>query len=242
MLLYRYLLNSQVGSRRKISSFIKSGQVKVNDKIVKNPTVEINTTKDRVLLNNKPVMLMAEEKEYILLNKPAGFICTLEDRHAKKKVMDIIDSQQRLYPIGRLDKNTRGLLLLTNDGELANRLMHPSYEVEKVYRAFVKPMFKKSDIRRFEQGVVLDDEEKVAAKVNSVVDDRKERGSIVELTIHQGLKRQIRRMFSALEYKVHDLIRIRVGNITLSGLEEGKYRKLTPKEIHELKIIVGIRK
>lgn len=240
MLLYRYILNCQIGSRRKSTDYIKSGQIKINGKITQNPVVEIDADKDIVLFDNKRINPVVSQKIYILLNKPAGYICSLKDRHAKKKVLDLVDIKERIYPIGRLDKNTRGLLLLTNDGELAHRVMHPSYEIDKVYEVFTKPYLKAADVKKLEKGVEIDEGVTVSAEINSVKHDEVKKGSLVNLTIHQGLKRQIRCMFSILHYRVYDLIRLKVGNIELKNLEEGKYRNLSEDELARLKNMVGI--
>ncbi len=240
MLLYRYILNCQIGSRRKSTDYIKSGQIKINGKVTRNPVAEIDADKDIVLFNNKRINPVVSQKIYILLNKPAGYICSLKDRHAKKKVLDLVDIKERIYPIGRLDKNTRGLLLLTNDGELAHRVMHPSYEIDKVYEVFTKPYLKAADVKKLEKGVEIDEGVTVSAEINSVKHDEVKKGSLVNLTIHQGLKRQIRSMFSILHYRVYDLIRLKVGNIELKNLEEGKYRNLSEDELARLKNMVGI--
>jgi 23S rRNA pseudouridine2605 synthase len=241
MLLYRYLLNCQVASRRKSNDYIKTGQVKVNGEVVRNPIAEIDERKDAVLLNDNLLKQADDKKVYIILNKPPGYICSLEDRHAKNKVLDLVDVRERIYPIGRLDKNTRGLILLTNDGELAHRVTHPSYEIDKVYEVFVKPFLKAVDIKKLEKGVEVEEGVVVAAEINSVRHDETKKGSLVNLTIHQGLKRQIRYMFLALHYKVHDLIRLKVGNLELKDLKEGKYRNLTQDELAKLKDMVRIR-
>ncbi len=240
MLLYRYILNCQIASRRKSNDYIKSGEIKVNGKVVKDPILDIDADKDIVLFNNKRINPVISAKVYILLNKPAGYICSLKDRHAEKKVLDLVKIKERIYPIGRLDKNTKGLLLLTNDGELAHRVMHPRYEIDKVYDVFVKPFLKAPDVKRLEKGIEIDEGVMVSAVINSVKHDEVKKGSLVNLTIHQGLKRQIRYMFSALHYRVYDLIRLKVGNIELKNLEEGKYRNLNQHELTRLKSMVGI--
>ena len=241
MLLYRYVLNCQIASRRKSNDYIKSGQIKVNGEVVKDPIAEIDAKKDNVLFNNKPMNPTVSQNVYILLNKPAGYICSLKDKHAKNKVLDLVDIKDRIYSVGRLDKNTRGLLLLTNDGELAHRVTHPSYEIDKVYKVFIKPFLKGADIKRLQKGVEIEEGVKVSAVINFVEHDEVNKGSSVNLTIHQGLKRQIRYMFLALHYKVYDLIRLRVGCIELKNLEEGKYRHLTQDELTQLKNMVGIK-
>jgi len=241
MLLYRYVLNCQIASRRKSSDYIKTGQIKVNGVVEKNPVAEIDPDNDIVIYNDEPLKFVVSQSIYIILNKPVGYICSLEDKHAKNKVLDLIDIKERIYPVGRLDKNTKGLLLLTNDGTLAHRIMHPSYEIDKVYKVFVKPFLKAQDIKMLEKGVEIEEGVIVSAVINSVEHDEVNKGSSVNLTIHQGLKRQIRYMFLALHYKVHDLIRLRVGNLELKDLEEGKYRNLSQSELTQLKNMVGIK-
>jgi pseudouridine synthase len=240
MLLYRYLLKAQIASRRKCSACIKEGHIKVNGKVLRDPRVDIDEVNDTVLLNNKAIKLEEKEQIYIALNKPAGYICSLKDRHAKKKVVDLIDIKDRIYPVGRLDKNTKGLLLLTNDGELAHRVMHPRFKIDKVYEVFIKPYLKKDDIRRIEKEVTLEEGQKVNAKVNTYNHDSENKGTVLKITIHQGLKRQIRRMFAALGYRVFDLIRLKVSNIELGQLRPGQYRNLNKNEVIDLKKMVGL--
>jgi pseudouridine synthase len=240
MLLYRYLLNAQIASRRKCSEHIKEGHVKVNEKVITDPTIDIDEINDIVHLNDEAITQVKKGKIYIALNKPAGYICSLKDRHAKKKVLDLIDINERIYPVGRLDKNTKGLLLLTNDGELAHRIMHPSFEIDKVYEVFIKPYLKKDDIRRIEKEVFLEEGQGVNAKVNSYQHDNENKGTILKITIHRGIKRQIRRMFAALGYRVFDLIRLKVANIDLGQLKPGQYRNLSSKEVLNLKKMVGL--
>jgi 23S rRNA pseudouridine2605 synthase len=230
-----------VASRRKSNDYIKTGQVKVNGEVVSNPIAEIDEKKDTVLLNDNILKQAEDKKVYIMLNKPPGYICSLEDRYAKNKILDLVDVRERIYPVGRLDKNTRGLILLTNDGELAHRVTHPSYEIDKVYEVFIKPFLKAVDINKLEKGIEIEEGVIVTAKINFVRHDEAKKGSLVNLTIHQGLKRQIRYMFLALHYKVHDLIRLKVGNLELKDLKEGKYRNLTQDELAKLKDMVGIR-
>ena len=181
-----------------------------------------------VALDGKP--LAPEPREVYALNKPRGVVSTAKDTHGRRTVIEFVPSERRLYPVGRLDADTTGLILLTNDGELANRLTHPSFEVDKTYRARVKPSpVSEASLRRLREGVDLDDGRTAPAKVRQV------EPGVLEITIHEGRKRQVRRMLEAVGHRVEALERIAFGPLRLERLSEGDYRRLTPAEVERLR-------
>lgn len=176
-----------------------------------------------------------EEKVYILLNKPRGYTSTRSDPHAKQTVLDLVRGvDEFLFPVGRLDVDTSGLIILTNDGELANLLTHPSHEIEKTYVAIVRGYLTARSLSRLEQGVELDDGLTAPARARLISWSRKDNTSTVEITIHEGKKRQVRRMLQALGHRVAKLTRVRLGTLDLGGLGEGEHRKLTSMEVARL--------
>lgn len=238
MRLQKFLSAAGVASRRAAERLIAAGRVKVNGTTVKKMGFVINPAMDIVEVDNRPVR-PADEKEYILLNKPAGFITTLADPYGRPTVAELVkDCDRRVFPVGRLDMNTSGLLLLTDDGELAHRLAHPSYGVEKEYIARVKGQLTAETLRRLAEGIKLADGITAPAVVRLI----KSTGtsSTVSLTLKEGRKRQVRRMLEAVGHPVIDLKRVRFGGIKLSGLEEGHWRRLTGEEIKSLKELVGL--
>ena len=221
-----FLSRSGACSRRTALDIIFAGRVCVNGRRVTEPSVEVFPEKDRVLLDGRPVGPAA--KEYILFHKPKGVVTTKSDRFAAKTVLDFFPAElKHLNPAGRLDKDTTGLLLMTNDGDLAYRLTHPSFDVAKVYRARLDRPLAAADRRALEAGVVLD------GKPTRPCALRPE-GALVEVTLHEGRKRQIRRMFAARGYTVEELERLRHGPLALGGLAPGAWRRLTAQELSAL--------
>lgn len=225
MRVQRILAMAGVASRRKCEDLIKAGRVKVNGKIV-----EIGSTadpnKDKISVDDKSIVL--EKKVYIVLNKPRGFVTTVSEQHGMKTVRDLVKIKERVFPVGRLDKETRGLLLLTNDGDFANKLTHPSFEIKKEYIATLDKPFSKESFEKLRKGVKVE-----GRKVD--VKDIAVNGKKVTLKIHEGRKHIVRKLFFHLGYRVVDLQRARVGNLGLSGLKEGEWRNLTPNELNILK-------
>jgi pseudouridine synthase len=238
--LYKYLIKANVSSRRKCIQAIKNGQVKVNGNIVKDPLCKIKYGQDIVYFKGKIINKNKLKTKYIyyLINKPAGFISTVKDTHKRKKVVDIIKSDERIYPVGRLDKDTTGALILTNDGQLTHRLIHPKFKIEKEYEVEVSPKIDKKDLKKLETGVIIDKSEKVKAKTKII--KQQDKKTIVKLVIHKGIKRQIKKMFSRIGYQVVNLKRERIGNIVIGDLKQGQYRKLTKDEINTLKKMAGL--
>lgn len=229
--LQKVIANSGYTSRRKAEELILNGKVRVNGKIIYELGTKVNENDD-IIVNGKP--LIKQLKEYYLLYKPRGVITSTSDEKERKTVVDLIDTAKRIYPVGRLDYDTTGALLLTNDGELTNILTHPSSEVDKVYVAKVKGLIGKEQIRTLENGVMIDGVKtsKATARVKNY--DKKTDHSIVELTIHEGRNHQVKKMFEAIGYTVLKLRRERYAFLDLTGLKSGEYRKLNPKEVKKL--------
>lgn len=232
MRLNKYVSNSGVCSRREADTIIAKGLIKVNGQVVTEMGMKVGPN-DEVSYKGK--ILNPEKKVYLLLNKPRGFVTTLDDPHAEKTVMDLVGKacQERIYPVGRLDKETTGLLLFTNDGELAKKLTHPSYEKKKVYHVFLDKDFSDDDFKKLMKGIELEDGF-IAADALSYADaqDRKQVG----IEIHSGKNRIVRRMFDHLGYRVEKLDRVLFAGLTKKDLPRGKWRFLSDREIAFLKM------
>lgn len=226
--LQKVIAQAGVTSRRKAEELIMNGQVKVNGVIVRQLGTKVSE-KDKVEVND--IFINKEKKVYYLLNKPRGVITSAEDDKQRKTVVDLIPCSERIYPIGRLDYDTTGVLLLTNDGEFANILMHPSNYVEKTYIAKVKGIVKGDTIKALRDGVVIDGKKTEKARVKLRRTDLKSNTSMVELVIHEGRNHQVKKMFEAVGFEVLKLKRERVAFFDLTGLKSGEYRKLNPKEV-----------
>ena len=229
--LNRYIANSGVCSRREADELIREGHISVNGKKTTDLGIKVSLSDD---VRYRGRRLSAEKKVYILLNKPRGYVTTVEDPHAEHTVLDLIGEacNERIYPVGRLDKDTTGVLLLTNDGELTGKLIHPRFNRKKIYHVFLDRAFIKEDLFRLTEGVELEGE-KVAADAVSYADpdDR----SQVGVEIHSGQNRVIRRLFEALGYRVKKLDRVYFAGLTKKNLPRGKWRYLSEKEINMLK-------
>ncbi|WP_163101044.1 pseudouridine synthase [Peribacillus alkalitolerans] len=235
--LQKVIAHSGVASRRKAEEMILAGKVKVNGVVVKELGTKV-TSKDRVEVEE--VQIQREEPVYFLLYKPRGVISAVDDDKGRKVVTDFFPHiQARIYPVGRLDYDTSGLLLLTNDGEFANLLMHPKNEVEKVYVAKVKGLIMRESIRKLEKGIKLEDGMTAPAKVKVLSADKKKDSSIVQITIHEGRNRQVRRMFDAVGHPVVKLKREMYGFLTLQGLRTGDARELSPHEVKQLRALAS---
>jgi len=231
--LQKFLAAAGIASRRNSEELILQGRVKVNGRTVKVLGTKIDPNKDKVHIDGK-LLDNKEEHVYLLLNKPKGYISTVKDTRDRKTVMDLLPKHKgRLYPVGRLDSQTTGLLLFTNDGDVTYKLTHPKYEFSKTYRASVNGKITYEAVEQLEQGVKLEDGLTAPAKVNVLEIDSDR--SLLEITIHEGKNRQVRRMFEAVGFPVHNLKRISFGFLNLKGLALGKYRMLTPQEIKHLK-------
>jgi len=232
--LLKALTEAGVGSRRRIADAIKNGKVKVNGEPVENFRHPVNPETDHVSINGKPVDLKPRRTVYLMVNKPAGILTTTGDERGRRTVLDILPEKYRhlrLYPVGRLDKDSTGLLLLTNDGELTYRLTHPKFEHDKEYLIQIDGVLKPEEKRKLEKGLELEDGMTYPVVVKEV---KSQPPFNYSLTMHEGRKRQVRRMLANLGYLVLALKRIRMGNLTLGNLREGAIRELTPAEIHAL--------
>ena len=226
----KFLANSGVCARRAVENFLSQNIVTLNGKRVTEAGVRIQPKADKVIINGSE--LKKPELKYYLLNKPAGYISTVSDPHAKYTVVSLFPKDIRLYPIGRLDKDTTGLLILTNDGELTNLLTHPRYEKNKTYKLTINGFVSDQQIQNMRKGIRLEDGITAPAKV--VVIDSNKNENILEMTIHEGRNRQIRRMCKAIGINLTQLERVAIGNLRDSSLKPGKYRELTKKEIEGL--------
>jgi 23S rRNA pseudouridine2605 synthase len=224
MRLAKHLAHAGVASRRAAEQLIFHGHVTVGGKVVTDPATDVDGSKP-ITVDGRPVGGTQQERAVYILNKPPGVVSTSHDTHGRKTVVDLVHAERRLYPVGRLDADSTGLILLTDDGELAHRLTHPSFEVPKTYRAVVRnPPVREPALRKLREGIELDDGRTSPAKV------RKISSSELEITVHEGRKRQIRRMCEIVGLFVTGLKRVRSGNVPLGGLPVGKWRYLRPDE------------
>lgn len=228
--LSKYLAQAGVASRRAVVELIKEGHVKVNGKVIKNPGFKINPP-DKIAYLDKPVA--ADKKVYILLNKPTGYITTVADDRDRKTVLDIVKSatHARIYPVGRLDRDTSGLLVLTNDGELAQKLAHPRYEVQKVYMVTLDRLLSKDDYDEIKKGIHLKDG---FLKVDGIYYLPEQKRNRVKVVIHSGKNRIVRRIFEFFGYRVSKLDRVQYAGLTKKGLAVGDWRHLTKDEVKGL--------
>lgn len=229
------LTKAGIGPRRQLADAIRQGRVDVNGKMVDDFNYPLNLEMDRISIDGRLVNLKPKQKVYLMLNKPKGVTSTTSDERGRPTVIDILPDNYRhlrLHPVGRLDKDSTGLLLLTNDGELTYRLTHPSFEHKKEYLVSINARLKASEKRRLEQGLNLEDGTTHHATVKEV--DAKPFN--YSITIHEGRKRQVRRMFKHLGHHVLALKRVRMGSIRLGDLREGEARKLSAREVSMLLI------
>jgi len=237
MRLQKALAHAGIASRRKAVEIIESGKVEVNGQIVKEKGFAVNPAKDKISVSGKSIK--PENCLYIMLNKQRNYISTVSDPKSRRTVLDAIDGiDKRLYPVGRLDKNTTGLLLLTNDGELAFRLTHPRFGVEKTYEAIVKGAVSQVAIDKLRRGLFVDGAKTSPAKVELIFKDKEK--SKLKVKIHEGRKHQVRLMLLTVGHPVKELKRVNFGNLNLGTLKPGKCRPLTTSEIEGLKKLVGL--
>jgi 23S rRNA pseudouridine2605 synthase len=229
--LQKVLAAAGVGSRRKCEELSISGAVQVNRKIVNKLPSFVDPEKDIITVNGKRIQ--PERKVYFLLHKPKGVICTSSDPLGRKKAIDFIPTDERVFCVGRLDADTTGIIILTNDSELANKLTHPKYEVPKTYVAQIKGQISGVMVEKLKKGIWLAEGKTSRASVKVLKRDHKE--SSIEITIRQGLNRQVRRMLAKVGLPVRSLKRTRIGTLTARGLGMGKFRTLSIAEIEYLK-------
>jgi len=229
--LQKILAKAGIASRRQAEQLIRAGRIRVNDQVVVEMGCTADPVRDRITCDGKPVVF--EEKIYVLLNKPAGYVTTLADPQGRPMVSDLIDGiAARLFPVGRLDLDTEGALLMTNDGTLTNRILHPRYEVNKTYEALVTGSLSKEQLILLEQGIVIDGVKTQPARVRVL--QRRPDASLVEITIHEGRKRQVRKMFQSVNHRVLHLKRTAYGQLRLGTLPLGKFRILSPDDLKKI--------
>ncbi|KUG04685.1 ribosomal large subunit pseudouridine synthase b [hydrocarbon metagenome] len=231
MRLSKYLADAGVASRRKSEKLIADGKVQVNGAVVLEQGWVVNPDKDIVHVDGLHVT--GQEKIYLLLNKPAGYLCSVYDPHGRPTVMDLVkDITGRLYPVGRLDMDTEGLLIMSNDGDFTNLMIHPRYHIDKKYRASVAGQINSDALKRLAQGVELEDG--LTAPASIIVLEQEQKSTTIEIEIHEGRKRQVRRMCAAVGFPVISLKRTAFGFLTLGNIEVGQYRHLHTHEIEGL--------
>ena len=231
--LLKALTEAGVDSRRRLADAIREGRVNVNKIVAEDFRQPINVETDSVTINGQPIKLKPEQRVYLMLNKPAGVMSTTSDERGRRTVIDLLPEKYRhlrLYPVGRLDRDTTGLLLLTNDGEFTNRLTHPRYEHDKEYLVSIKGKLQPDERQKLEQGIRLEDGLTHPAEVRETSDPLFN----YSITIHEGKKRQVRRMFESVGHPAQALKRVRTGSLRLGKLKEGEFRELSAQEIRAL--------
>lgn len=235
--LQKVMAHAGIASRRGSEKLIKEGRVKVNGKVVTEMGVNVSKD-DTVSVDDIPISY--EQKLYYLLNKPRGVISSAHDPKGRKTVVDFFpEVEERIYPVGRLDYDTTGVILLTNDGELTNQLTHPSFEVEKTYIAKVTGLVHKTAIKKLEEGLTLDGYKSRPAKARIIEVNKRNNTSIVELTIHEGKKHQVKNMLKKVGHPVEKLNRDKYAFLTTEGLQSGEWRELKSFEVNKLKQLVN---
>lgn len=236
--LQKYLSQCAVASRRKSEELIASGKVKVNGKVA-GLGDKVNPKRDTVTVSGKKIV-SSKKHYYIMLHKPRGFITTMEDELGRKCVAELVkDVGARVYPVGRLDRDSEGLLIMTNDGEFANYLTHPSKHVPKTYRVTVRPDVTEDQLVAFNDGIEIDGRKTAPADAHII--EKSDNRVVLEVILHEGRNRQIRRMCEALGLEVARLKRTHIGSLKLGMLPQGKWRNLTEDEVHRLKVSSGMR-
>jgi 23S rRNA pseudouridine2605 synthase len=231
--LNRFLSRAGVGSRRRADELIAAGRVSINGEMVVKLATFVDPTRDRVAVDGRPVIPLDNESVWIILNKTAGVLTTRRDTHGRNTIFSLLPKEYaHLIPVGRLDLDTEGVLLLTNDGDAANRLMHPRYEIERIYEAVVEGIPSREDLQRLRTGVDLGDPTPAQAKAKIVTMHRT--GAVVQVSLHEGRKREVKRLFEAIGHKVIRLRRLSFAGITAREVRPGQWRKLTEKEIARL--------
>lgn len=232
MRLQKIIASKGYASRRKAEELIQSGKVKVNGSVIREMGYQADFD-DFIEVEGNPLDEI-EDKVYFLLNKPRGVVSTVKDDKGRKTVVDLIKTDKRIYPVGRLDYDTTGLIILTNDGNLTNYLTHPKNNIEKVYVAKLHGLIAKDNLKKLCNGVVIDGKKTGKAKAKILKLDKKNNSSIVELIIHEGKNHQVKKMFNAIGFDVLKLKRESVAFLTLDGVKSGEYRPLSIKEVKKL--------
>lgn len=225
-----------LASRRKCEEYVINGEVKVNGEVVTDLSTQVSYS-DTVTVSGKKVSLVSKHV-YLILNKPKGCVTTVSDDRGRKTVIDIVKADYpdtRLFPVGRLDYDTEGLLILTTDGDLCNRLTHPSSEIEKMYVAKIEGTVSENDLAKVRKGVEIDGRMTGKSRARLIAYDNKTNISTVEITIKEGMNREVRRIFESIGKNVAFLKRVAIGDLRLRGVDRGSYRKLTKEEVEYLK-------
>lgn len=231
--LQKYLANNGIAARRKCEQYILEGRVKVNGEIVTELGTKINPEKDIIEFDGKKVEKV-EKHVYILLNKPIGYVTTVKDQFDRPTVLDLVNVKEKILPVGRLDMYTSGALILTNDGDFINKITHPKHEVSKTYTVTVKGIVNKEDVERLENGVEIEDYISGKAKVKILKTDEEKNISRIQITIHEGKNREVRKMCEAIGKKVLALHRRKIANLDVKNLKIGEWRFLNHAEVKEL--------
>ena len=234
--LQKYLADAGVASRRKAEELIAQGKVKVNGEVVTEMGCKIDPKKDEVTFLDKKIDTKETKMVYIMLNKPVGYVTTAKEQFGRPAVVDLVKGvNARIFPVGRLDYDTSGLLLLTNDGDLTYKLTHPKHDVDKTYIAKLYGIPDEGALQKFRRGVTIDGVRTKPAKIQIIEKDKDGRFCAAEIIIHEGRNRQVRKMCEAIKHPVMQLQRVATGDLKLGSLEKGKYRHLTEKEVKYLK-------
>lgn len=238
--LQKVIANSGICSRRKAENLILEGRVSVDGIIVTKLGTTVN---EKSIIEIDGVKIENQDKVYYLLNKPRGVVTTTSDDKNRKTVVDLIDTNKRIYPVGRLDYDTTGALILTNDGEFSNLLMHPKNEIDKVYVAKLDGVIKGEEIKELKSGVIIDGNIVVkASRVKLRKTDLKNQTSFVEITIHEGKNHQVKKMLEQVGFRVDKLKRERIAFLDVNNLNSGEYRELNKKEVHQLYALANRQK
>lgn len=231
--LQKYLANCGIASRRKSEELITSGKISVNGKVITELGTKINPSTDKILYNGKEVK--EESKHvYILLNKPIGYVTTSKDQFGRDSVMDLVKVKERIVPVGRLDMYTSGALILTNDGDFVYQVTHPKHEIEKTYTVTIKGIVTKEEVEKLRNGIKIDDYITKEAKAKILKTDEEKNQSRLEITIHEGKNRQVRKMCEAIGHKVLALHRSKIAGIGVKDLSLGKWRYLNKEEVNKI--------
>lgn len=233
MRINKYLASCGIASRRKVEEYILAGRVLVNEQIQTNLAYDVKQN-DIVKLDGN-IVTVAQKLEYYILNKPKGYISSVKDDRGRKVVTDLIDTNARIYPIGRLDYDSEGMLLLTNDGDLMNKLTHPKHLIGKTYIVTILGMIKNEDIQKLKDGVIIDDYKLRPCEITIM--EKQSNKTKMNITIYEGRNREIRKMFETVGKKVIYLKRIKIADFEMKGLKRGEYRPLTQSEINYLKTL-----
>ena len=231
--LQKYMAEAGISSRRKAEELILEGKVKVNGKTINELGIKIVPNKDIVEYNGKKVVL-EKEYVYILLNKPIGYVTTVKDQFNRDSILDLVKINKRIVPVGRLDMYTSGAIILTNDGDFVYKVTHPKHEIEKTYTVTIKGIVKDNEVEELKKGVKIEDYTTKPAKVKILKTDEEKNISRLEITIHEGKNRQVRKMCEAIGHKVLALHRSKIAGIGVKDLELGKWRYLTNKEVKKI--------